>query len=439
MATTTPRPPRRPRTQGPRRSPPRRPPPSPSVRRRRALTLIGLALLLVVAVFAWLRSSDPSSSSHPHAVATVSTANRPTRAPVRRTPAVAPRKPVLSGPPSDQRQLALLKTIGGDISPNSIAADGAGMVFAQNTMNKHTVTAYDSSGKLVKTIPDTVDMSNLGIQGHPGITHGAPYEAAVTPDAKYVYVSNYSMYGSGFGPAGSDTCTPSSAEAAGNTDSYIYRVSTSSLSIDQAIKVGLVPESLAVSPNGKYVVVANWCSFDVSVIDVAQGREVTRLPIGAYPSGVTVSPNSKMAYVSVMGSGVVTKVDLTTLKLDGNFNIGPSPRHLVISPDGAYLYASLNDTGEVSKVKVATEEVVGTQHTGTEARSLAISADGRSLYVINYGSDTVTKLRASDLSVLQTFSTGEPPVAISYDADTGNVWVALSSGRIMVLADRKPA
>ncbi len=438
MATTTPRPPRRPQTQGPRRTPPRRPPPSPAVRRRRALTLIGLALLLVVAVFALLRSSDGSSSSHAHAVATVSTAHRPTRAPVRRKPAAPPRKPALSGPPSDQRQLTLLKTIGGDISPNSVAADGAGLVFAQNMMNKHTVTAYDSSGKLVKTIPDTVDMSKFGIQGHPGITHGAPNEAATTPDAKYVYVSNYSMYGTGFGPEGSDTCTPTSAQDAGDTDSYVYRIGTSSLSIDQAIKVGLVPKSLAVSPDGKYVVVANWCSFDVSVVDVAQGREIARLPIGAYPSGVAVSPNSKMAYVSVMGSGVVTKVDLTTLKLDGNFNIGPSPSNLVVSPDGAYLYASLNGPGEVSKVKVATEEVVGTQATGTEARSLAISADGRSLYVINYGSDTVTKLRASDLSVLQNFSTGEPPVGITYDADTGNVWVALSNGKFVVLADRKP-
>jgi YVTN family beta-propeller protein len=392
-----------------------------------------------VAVFAVLRSSDRSSSSPAHAAGTAPTTHRATRAPARRKPAVAPHKPVQSGPPTDQRQLTLLKTIGGDISPNSVAATGTGLVFAQNMISTHTITAYNSSGKMVKTIPDIVDMSRFGVQGHPGVTHGAPDEAAATPDAKHVYVSNYSMYGSGFGPEASDTCTPSSAEAAGDTDSYVYRISTSSLSIDQVIKVGLVPKFLAVSPSGKYLVVANWCSFDVSVIDVAQGREVTRLPIGAYPSGVTVSPDSKMAYVSVMGSGVVTKVDLTTLKLDGSFNIGPGPSRLAISPDGAYLYASLGDPGEVSKVKVATEEVVGTQHTGTEARALAISADGRSLYVINYGSDTVTKLRASDLSVLQNFSAAEPPVGITYDAHTGNVWVALSSGQIMVLADRKPA
>ena len=88
------------------------------------------------------------------------------------------------------------------------------------------------------------------------------------------------------------------------------------------------------------------------------------------------------------------------------------------------------------KVDVATEAVAATQHTGTEDRSLAISADGRSLYVVNYDSNTVTKLRASDLSVLQNFSTGEHPIGITYDATTGNVWVAVYSGQIMVLADR---
>jgi hypothetical protein len=40
------------------------------------------------------------------------------------------------------------------------------------------------------------------------------------------------MYGVGMGPEGSDTCTPASARAAGDTNSYVYRINTSSLSID---------------------------------------------------------------------------------------------------------------------------------------------------------------------------------------------------------------
>jgi YVTN family beta-propeller protein len=75
-------------------------------------------------------------------------------------------------------------------------------------------------------------------------------------------------------------------------------------------------------------------------------------------------------------------------------------------------------------------------HTGEECRSLAISADGLSLYVVNYLSDTMTKLRSSDLAALQTVQTGQNPVGITYDRTTGDVWVAVYTGQILVYADR---
>jgi YVTN family beta-propeller protein len=332
----------------------------------------------------------------------------------------------------------LLQTIGGHISPKSVAASDNGLVFAQNMMYTHTVTVYSSSGRLVKTIPDTVEMARFGIPGHPGITHGAPVEAAFTPDARHVYVSNYSMYGSGFGPEGNDACTPARAEAAGDTDSYVYRINTPTLAIDQVIKVGLVPKFLTVTPNGRYLLVANWCSFDLSVVDIASGKEIARLPMGPYPRGLAVSPDSKTAYVAIMGGDDVVKVNLTALKTEGSFTVGANPRHIVMSPDGRYLYASLNSPGDVVKVDLATDRVVATAHTGDEDRSLAIAADGRSLYVVGYQSNAITKLRTSDLQVLQNVGTGVHPIGIAYDATTGNVWVAVYSGQILVLVDRRP-
>jgi YVTN family beta-propeller protein len=353
-------------------------------------------------------------------------------------PAASPFKHIPPGPPSDQRHLVLLKTIAGHISPKSVDASDTGLVFAQNMMYTHTVTVYNSSGKLVKTIPDTVQMSRFGFPGHPGITHGAPVEAAFTPNAKYVYVSNYSMYGQGFGPEGNDDCTPASAQAAGDTDSYVYRINVSTLKIDQVIKVGLVPKYMAVTPNGRYLLVSNWCSYDLSIVDIAKAKEVARLPMGTYPRGLAVSPDSKTAYVAIMGSDDVVKVNLATLKSEGSFVVGDNPRHLVMSPNGRYLYVSLNGPGDVVKVNLADDRVIATVHTGVEDRSLAISTDGRSLYVVNYDSDTVTKLRASDLHVLQTFPTGVHPVGITYDATTGDVWVAVYSGQILVLGDKSP-
>lgn len=411
---------------------------------------MALGALTVVVALIVLLASSVGSSSHPSTLsANASSAGgrshgkgssrSGTKVATHQQPAVSPLKRVPPGPPSDQRKLSLLKAISGHISPKSVAASDTGLVFAQNMMYTHTVTVYNSQGSLVKTIPDTVQMSKFGIAGHPGITHGAPVEAAFTPDARYVYVSNYSMYGSGFGPEGNDDCTPQSAEAAGDTDSYVYRINVSTLQIDQVIKVGLVPKFLTVTPNGKYLLVSNWCSYDLSVVDSATHEQVAQIPIGPYPRGLAVSADSKTAYVAAMGSDDIVKINLQTLKPEGSFVVGDNPRHLVISPDGRYLYASLNGPGDVVKVSLADDKVIATAHTGDEDRSLAIAADGRSLYVVNYDSDTVTKLRASNLQVLQSFSTGVHPIGITYDATTGDIWVAVYSGQILVLADRKPS
>lgn len=355
---------------------------------------------------------------------------------VSTTTTTSPTQRVPPGPPSDQRRLTLLATIGGAISPKSVVASGTGLVFAQNMMYTHTVTVYDSAGNLVRTIPDRVDLAQFGIPGHAGVTRGAPVEAAFSPDARYAYVTNYSMYGTGFGPEGSDSCTPSSARAAGDTDSFVYRIDTQTFSIDQVIEVGLVPKYVAVAPDDRYLLVTNWCSFDLSVVDVARGREIARLPMGTNPRGIAVTPDSSTAYVAIMGGSQLVRVDLRTLSRAGSVTVGPNPRHVVLDPTGRYLYVSLNASGTLVKYDLVAGQVVGSVRTGLEERSLAIAADGLALYVVNYGSNTVSKVRAADLTVLQTVATGTHPIGITYDRVTGDVWVAIYTGKILVLADR---
>jgi YVTN family beta-propeller protein len=337
---------------------------------------------------------------------------------------------------SDLGRLTLIRTIGGDISPKSVDASGTGLVFAQNMMYRHTMTVYNSAGELVRTISDAVNMAQFGFPGHPGSTRGAPVEAAFTSDGRYAYVSNYSMYGSGFGPEGIDTCTPSSALAAGDTNSYVYRVDTQTLAVDQVIEVGLVPKYVAVTPNGRYVLVSNWCSFNLSIIRVATHQVVATLPMGAYPRGIAIARDSASAYVAIMGGDSVVKVNLKTLKVDGSIYVGDNPRSIVLSPDDHYLYASLNLPGDVVKLDLATNRVVAMVHTGSDCRSLAISSDGLSLFVVNYLSDSMTMLRASDLAVLQSVQTGVNPVGVTYDPTTGDVWVAVYQGEILVYAER---
>ena len=64
----------------------------------------------------------------------------------------------------------------------------------------------------------------------------------------------------------------------------------------------MVPKYVAVTPDNRYVLVTNWCSFDLSVIDRATFKEVRRIPLGTDPRGIAVNPASSVAYIAVMGS-----------------------------------------------------------------------------------------------------------------------------------------
>ena len=395
--------------------------------RRRRLTAAATTGLVVAAFLAgvWAsRGPDESSAASAPEASNGGAAETTTEAAA--APAPKPRKP------SSRTTLRLHETLGGEISPKSVASSGTGLVFAQNMMYRHSVTVYDARTlELRKTISDTVSLADFGYKRYSGTHQGAPVEAAFSPDGKYAYVSNYSMYGEGFGPEGNDECTPSS----GYDSSFVYRISLETLEIDDAYRVGSVPKVVAVTPDGRFVLVANWCTWDLSVISTKRGREVRRIPMGEYPRGVTVAPQGDAAYVAIMGGDHLVRVDLRTWETS-TIPIGSGPRALEIDRPGRRIYATLNAAGRVARLDLRTGRVK-TVSTGTLPRSLAIADDGKAIYVVNYESGTVSKLRTKDLEVLQTIPACYHPIGITYDAPTRRVWVACYGGSILVYNDRR--
>ena len=378
-----------------------------------------------------LIARDDSSTTTTSTTTSTTTTTAPTS--TTTTSSVPPKVPVI---PADERSLVRIGQYSSDsITPKSVDASGTGLVFAQNMVYRRTVSVFNSrSGALVKTIPATVDLAHFGLPG--GVVQGAPVEGAFSPDAKYFYISNYSMYGPGQGPEGEDTCTPSSALAAGDTPDYVFRINTATFGIDQVIKVGLVPKFVAVTPDDRYVLVTNWCSWTLSIISVALHKVVATLPLPGTPRGIAIDAQSRFAYVAIMGGDVLVRVSLADLKEVGQIYVGSNPRTVVLSPNGEFAYVSLNIPGDVVKVNLRTQRVVALRHTGVLCRSLVISSDGTALYVVNYGSATVTELRASDLAILQTVVVPIKPIGITYDSLTHDVWVSSYSGYITRFATR---
>ena len=333
---------------------------------------------------------------------------------------------------SSDTKMTLVQTISGAITPKSVRSSGNGLVSAHNMMYRHSVTIYDANTfQLLATVPDSVQLSKFGYSKYTSLYKGAPVEGAYSPDGKYLYVTNYAMYGKGYTREGHDTCSPAS-----NYDkSFLYRINLSNYQIDNVYPVGAVPKVVEVTPDNKYILVTNWCSYTLNIISIATQKTVKTLKIGAYPRGITVSSDSQTAYVAEMGGNRIHAIDLATFS-DLPIPIGSNPRAIVLSPDNTKLYATLNASGKVVTWDLINRKAGKSIKTGKAARSLTISSDGSALFVVNFESDTVSKVRAADMKVLQTIKVCNEPIGITFDAPTLRTWVACYGGAIKVFDNK---
>jgi YVTN family beta-propeller protein len=327
--------------------------------------------------------------------------------------------------------MKLIHTINGSIAPKSVRSSADGVVSAHNMMYRHSVTVYDAKTfELLHTVSDSVSLKDFGFSKSAGNYKGAPVEGTFSPDGKYLYVSNYAMYGKGYNREGTDTCSPADKY----DNSFVYRINRSDYTIDSVYPVGSVPKVVEVTPDNKYVLVANWCSYTVSVISVEKNKVVKAIKIGRYPRGIAVNNDSTKAYVAEMGGNRIHVINLQDFTISF-IPIGSNPRAIVLSPDNSTMYVTMNLSGRVASWNLVTNTAGKSVRTGEAARSLAISKDGSALYVVNFKSDTMSRVRTSDMKVTQNIKVCNEPIGITYDAPTGNTWVACYKGQIKIYSN----
>ena len=327
--------------------------------------------------------------------------------------------------------MKLIHTINGSIAPKSVRSSADGVVSAHNMMYRHSVTVYDAkSFELLHTVSDSVSLKDFGYSKSAGNYKGAPVEGTFSPDGKYLYVSNYAMYGKGYNREGTDTCSPADKY----DNSFVYRINRSDYTIDSVYPVGSVPKVVEVTPDNKYVLVANWCSYTVSVISVEKNKVIRTIKIGRYPRGIAVNNDSTKAYVAEMGGNRIHVINLQDF-MTSFIPIGSNPRAIVLSPDNSTMYVTMNLSGRVASWNLVTNTAGKSVRTGEAARSLAISKDGSALFVVNFKSDTMSRVRTSDMKVTQNIKVCNEPIGITYDAPTGNTWVACYKGQIKIYSN----
>lgn len=238
---------------------------------------------------------------------------------------------------------------------------------------------------------------------------GKPVEFGITLGGRFIWITYFRLLEEGFPKNLGD-------ESSYRYPSVVVVYDTLTKDLVKRIDVGIIPKIIAVSPDEKLVFVANWNSYDISVISTENYQVIKTIKVGAIPRGVEFTPDGKYAYVCNFGGSTISKIDVVSLEVISTINnVGISPRDMVISSKGNYAYYSAYGDGYLRKLDLQTDEVVDKIKIGIEPRSVCMTNNNKYLFVVNYQNGTVDAVDLTDFSII-----GE------YDADKGAVGVALS-------------
>jgi YVTN family beta-propeller protein len=236
-------------------------------------------------------------------------------------------------------------------------------------------------------------------------TGSNPKQVAFTPDGKQLWVT---LLGSR-GVQVFDTATGTLLDViimgtrggavevifkADGTRAYVSQMETASVyEVDtQKRKVlrqfgtgGNWTKILALSPDEKTLYAANWVSNDVSVIDLASGALVKKIPTVKTPRGVIITPDGKRMFIAGFDGGELERIDLVSGDRKIMLATGGAMRHLALDEKAKRIYADDMATGTAHIIDIEKETVTTLGKTDAFPNSIDLSPDGKYLYVSNRG------------------------------------------------------
>ncbi|MBV8968070.1 MAG: phosphoesterase [Verrucomicrobia bacterium] len=229
-------------------------------------------------------------------------------------------------------------------------------------------------------------------------------------------------------------------------------------SAGNGIDTGPVAAALAITPDGRELVVTNLANDSISVIDLYQRAAVNELdlrpgkldpnaagqPGGEYPIWVTIS-SKLVAYVSSLRDREIVAIQLGDKpKVIGRVAIDGNPGRLVLDPAENYLYGVADNSDRLFVIDLSTLQVVASVQTmaaqrmlntdyasykGASPNSLAVGENG-TVYVTNGGTNCVSIIEGLPLhpTVTGLIPTGYYPSSVVFGDDKKHLYIVNAKG-----------
>lgn len=110
------------------------------------------------------------------------------------------------------------------------------------------------------------------------------------------------------------------------------------------------------------------------------------------PLGVAVTPDGRYIYVANFNTDSVAIIDTDTLSLVESIRVGDAPWGVAVGADGDYVYVTNSGSNTVSVIDTESHLIVGTYPTGNQPYGVAASKNGNYAYIVNHSGNSITKV-----------------------------------------------
>lgn len=196
------------------------------------------------------------------------------------------------------------------------------------------------------------------------------------------------------------------------------------------------PQKLAVSPDGRRLLVPLNLADAAAIVDLAGPGQVRYVKTGSYPYGAAIVPGNRIGLVSNEAAGTLSVVDLRAGTKISDIAVGPPLSHpagIVVDRAGRRAYVALSASGQVVVVDVRKRAVERTISVGRDAGlgtmpvAVALSPNEDRLYVAESGADELavvnlpgaTTPRGTAWMLTGRIPTASQPQAVVTSAATG--------------------
>jgi hypothetical protein len=274
-----------------------------------------------------------------------------------------------------------------------------------------------------------------------------PVEACLSHDDKILWVSLHNA--EGIVPIRIDSVEANNSRQSGQAVKKIIvrypgTSATDSFSVP-LIKTGKTPKVISRTADNKYLLVSNWHSYNVSVLEMNKdlypfARVISTVPVSAIPRGIVVDDRNNRSFVAIMGGASLAVINNSVWMKEADMAVASNPRHLVMDTSGR-LFVSYNRLAKVACIDADTGETLFTTSTHAQPRTIILSKNHKFLFTTCYNSDFVDVFKINDDNFEKVISLpckGHPVgVDIFENDETLEAWVCSYSGSISVFSFEK--